>query len=149
MTQSPVQADTGARLLPPAVRRQMLRIAFRSLSGDAPTMMLASCLRFCADGTLRGADNCVVARSEEGCWKVGGKLHRDLDCDGPVRLRLMVPGRGTPIEIGPFPALRTNAGVFFTDTLCLNVLAPGRQPRRAGDCTQLTLIWDGPNRGKD
>jgi hypothetical protein len=148
MTRSPVHTDTGARLVPAAARRQMLRIAFRSLSGDAPTLMLASCLRFCADGTLRGADNCVVARSEEGCWKVGGKLHRDLDCDGPVRLRFTVPGRATPVEIGPFPGLRTNAGVFFSEATCLNVLAPGRLPRRAGDCTQLTLIWDGAHHGQ-
>jgi hypothetical protein len=126
----------------------MLRIAFRSLSGEPPTLMLASCLRFCADGTLRGSDNCVVARSEEGCWRVGGKLHRDLDCDGPVRLRLVMPGRDKPLDIGPFSALRTNSGVLFTDNNCLNVLVPGRNPRRASDCTQLTLIWEGAVHGQ-
>jgi hypothetical protein len=120
----------------------MLRISFRTLSGDTPTLMLASCLRFCADGTLRGADHCIVAQGSEGCWKVGGKLHRELDCDGPVRLRLMMPGREQPLELGPFASVRTSAGVLYTDNTCLNIMVPGRQPRRAGDCTQLTMIWD-------
>jgi hypothetical protein len=126
----------------------MLRINFRSLSGDAPTLMLASCLRFCEDGTLRGADHCVVARCEEGCWRLGGKLHRELDCDGPVRLRLTMPGRDTPLDIGPFSRLRTSAGVLYTEDTCLNVTLPGRQPRRPEDCTQVTLIWQGANHGK-
>ncbi|HET9862590.1 MAG TPA: hypothetical protein VFP37_04045, partial [Steroidobacteraceae bacterium] len=89
-----MRTDTGAELVPAGARRQMLRLNFRTLSGDAPTLMLASCLRFCDDGALRGADNCIVARSTEGCWRVGGKLHREFECDGPVRLRLTMPGGG-------------------------------------------------------
>jgi hypothetical protein len=137
-----VRTDTGARLVAGAARGQMLRISFRTLSGDTPTLMLASCLRISADGTLRGADHCVVAQSIDGCWKVGGKLHRELDCDGPVRLRLMMPGREHPLELGPFANIRTSAGVLYSENTCLNILVPGRNPRRVDDCIQLTMVWD-------
>lgn len=142
-------AGVGAERLPAEARRQMLRISFRSLSGDTPTLMLASCLRICSDGTLRGADHCVVAQSIEGCWKVGGKLHRELDCEGPVRLRLIMPGQDAPMNVGPFAKLRTGAGLFYGDGQCLNIAVPGRLPRRAGDCIQLTLIRDGGIDGQD
>lgn len=146
--QAPARTDTGARLAPATMRGQMLRVSFRSLVGDSPTVMLASCLRFCEDGTLRGSDHCIVAQSSDGFWKVGGKLHRELDCDGPVRVRLVVPGRDTPLEIGPFVRLRTNAGVLYADDVCLNILMPGRHPRRYNDCVQLTLIWEGMRHGQ-
>jgi hypothetical protein len=139
----PVRTDTGAELVPAGARRQMLRVNFRTLSGDTPTLMLASCLRFCDDGALRGADNCIVARSSEGCWQVGGKLHREFECDGPVRVRLMMPGQKSPIELGPFSRVHTMAGVLYAEHNCLNILMPGRHPRRASDCIQLTLVWDG------
>jgi hypothetical protein len=142
------RTDTGATLGPAAVRGQMRRVSIRTLTGDSPTVMLASCLRFCVDGTLRGSDHCIVAHSSEGFWKVGGKLHRELDCDGPVRVRLVVPGRDTPLEIGPFAHLRTTAGVLYADDVCLNILMPGRQPRRYNDCVQLTLIWEGMRHGQ-
>jgi hypothetical protein len=135
--------DTGSRLVAAPARRQMLRISFRALSGDTPTLMLATCLRICTDGTLRGADNCVVANCVEGCWKVGGKLHRELECEGPVRLRLHMPGQPAPLHLGPFAHVRTAAGVLYGDGNCLNIVVPGRNPRRELDCVQLTLIWDG------
>ena len=144
-----MQTEVGAKLVPGPVRKQMLRISFRSLSGDVPTLMLASCLRIYSDGTLRGADNCVVAHSVEGCWKVGGKLHRELDCEGPVRLRLLMPGMDAPVHQGPYARLRTVTGVLYAGDTCLNILVPGRNPRRAGDCIQLTLIWEGTLDGKD
>ena len=127
----------------------MLRISFRSLSGDTPTLMLASCLRICADGSLRGADNCVVAQCVEGCWKVGGRLHRELACEGPVHLRVLMPGREVPVRMGPFAHVNTSAGLLYGDGACLNVVVPGRNPRRVTDCLQLTLIWDGANDGKN
>ena len=126
----------------------MLRISFRQVSGDPPTLMLASCVRFCTDGTLRGADNCIVARNVEGCWMVGGKLHRELECDGPVRVRVGLSDHGVPLHIGPFAHLHTNAGVLYGDDKCLNIVVPGRQPRRDGECAQLTLISEGGGRGQ-
>lgn len=143
-----MRTDTDARLVPAGARRQMLRINFRTLSGDTPTLMLTSCLRISADGTLRGADHCVVAQNIDGCWKVGGRLHRELDCDGPVRLRLVMPGREHPLDLGPFASLRTSAGVLYSESSCLNILVPGRNPRRADDCIQLTMIWDKGTNGQ-
>lgn len=136
------RTDTGARLAPATPGGQMLRVCFRSLIGHPPTVVLASCLKFCQDGTLRGADHCIVAHSSDGFWKVGGKLHRELECDGPVRIRVVFPGSDTPLGYGPFRQLRTNAGVLYADDVCLNILMPGRQPRRYNDCLQLTLLWD-------
>jgi hypothetical protein len=144
-----MRTDAGAELTAAPARKQMLRISFRSLAGDAPTVMLASCLRICTDGTLRGADNCVVAHAIDGCWKVGGKLHRELECAGPVNLRLVMPGQDAPVRMGPFARLHTGAGLFYGDGACLDIVVPGRNPRRAGDCLQLTLIRDGANDGKD
>lgn len=123
----------------------MLRISLRALSGDAPTVMLATCLRICADGTLRGSDNCVVARSVDGCWQMGGKLHRDLDCDGPVNVRLTLRGE-TSRRLGPFTKVRTGAGVLYGDNNCLNIVVPGRVGD--GACVQLTLISAGENNAK-
>jgi hypothetical protein len=136
------------KLVSGAPRKQMLRISFRQLSGESPTLMLASCLRFCPDGTLRGADNCVVARNVEGCWQVGGKLHRELECDGPVRVRVGMAEHGQPMHFGPFTHLHTTSGVLYGDDKCLNIVVPGRHPRREGDCAQLTLIWEGANHGQ-
>ena len=117
----------------------MLRISLRALSGDIPTVMLASCLRICTDGTLRGSDNCVVAQNIDGCWQIGGKLHRELDCDGPVNVQLWMRGE-TPRRLGPFTKLRTGSGVLYGDDNCLNIVVPGRQ---GGDCIQLTLLGVG------
>ena len=142
------RTDTGARLMPAPAGGQMLRVSFRSLIGNTPTVVLASCLRFCMDGTLRGSDHCIVAHSSDGFWKVGGKLHRELDCEGPVRIHVVVPGRESPCAYGPFTHLRTNAGVLYADGACLNILMPGRQPRRYNDCLQLTLVWEGARHGQ-
>jgi hypothetical protein len=35
----------------------MLRLNFRSIKGDAPTLTVATFFRFLADGTLRGPEN--------------------------------------------------------------------------------------------
>jgi len=40
----------------------MLRLNFRSIKGDAPTLTVATFFRFLADGTLRGPENYLVAR---------------------------------------------------------------------------------------
>src|SRR5690349_1358274 len=101
-TEALPRTGTGARLVPGVPSGQMLRVSFRSLIGTSPTVVLASCLKFCVDGTLRGSDNCIVAQSSDGFWRVGGKLHRELDCDGPVRIRMVVPGRAAPFGYGPF-----------------------------------------------
>ena len=80
----------------------MLRLNFRSTKGDAPTCTVAAFFRFCADGTLRGPENFLVARCVEGTWSLSGRTHRELDCEGPVTLRLSMGAHEAPVMLGPF-----------------------------------------------
>src|SRR5689334_13371702 len=104
----------------------MLRLNFHQARGDSPTLMLAACVRFCADGTLRGPDNYVIARCLEGTWQVAGRPHRDLECEGPVCLRFVVRERDTPRTLGPFQRVRTAGGMLYGDDACLDIRMPGR-----------------------
>ena len=126
----------------------MLRLNFRSVKGDSPTLIVATFIRFCADGTLRGPDNYVVARCVEGCWQVSGRLHRELECEGPVRLRFSRGMHDTPVHLGPFENVRTAAGMLYGDNACLNILVPGRNPASTGSCHELTLLSEGAKSGK-
>jgi hypothetical protein len=125
----------------------MLRVNFRSLSGDSPTLMIASCLRFSADGTLRGPDNSIVASCLDGCWKVGGRMHRELDCEGPVRVRLARRPGLPEAYLGPFTQLRTAGALLYGDGVCLKIGVPGRA--RSGTTDQeFTLLSDGVRGGQ-
>jgi hypothetical protein len=107
----------------------MLRLNFLTLRGDAPTLMIASCVRFFADGSLRGPDNCVIAQCLKGEWKVGGRMHREFECEGPVRVRLSL-GSSQPSQLlGPFLQLQTRGGILYGDNACLNITLPGRLPQ--------------------
>jgi hypothetical protein len=126
----------------------VLRLNFRSIRGDAPTLMLASCVRFCADGTLRGPDNYVIARFTDGCWLVGGRLHRELECEGPVRLRVSMNESESPRLLGPFGIVRTSGGMLYGDDACLHFHMPGRAEQGEGPCRQLTMYCAGDSHGK-
>lgn len=126
----------------------MLRISLRSLAGDPPTVLLARCVRFCGDGTLRGSDNSVIAHRVDSCWKLGGKLHREVECEGPVRVRLTTPGHGAAVVLGPFGHLRTGSGMLHGDDTCLNIAVPGSDPRQPLDARVLTL-YDDRNRNDE
>ena len=104
--------------------------------------MLAACVRFCAAGTLRGPDNQIVARCAEGGWQVGGRVHRELECEGPVSLRLTMAAREAPQLLGPFRNLRTAGGVLYGDDACLNIRMPGRHTQGEGLCHQLTMLFE-------
>ena len=118
----------------------MLRLNFRSVRGDAPTLMLANCVRFSEDGTLRGPDNCVIAPCREGSWEVGGRMHRELECEGPVRVRVNVGFPQAPRLFGPFRQVRTCCGILYGDDQCLDVPVPGRPGQRTG---AITLTFEG------
>lgn len=120
----------------------MLRLNFRSARGDSPTLMLAACVRFCSDGTLRGPDNFVIARCHEGAWQVGGRLHRELECEGPVRVRLTMGVREEPRLLGPFRSLRTAGGLLYAGDACLHVHMPGTAHTGEGRCHQLTMVYE-------
>lgn len=105
--------------------------------------MQAICVRFCADGTLRGPDNYVVARALDGAWRVSGRMHRDLECEGPLRIRVVTGLREAPQLLGPFRNIRMLGGLLYGDDTCLNVRAPGMPGDGAGDCHQLTIVYEG------
>ena len=107
--------------------------------------MLAACIRFCADRTLRASDNYVVARCVEGCWQVGGRLHRELDCEGPVRVRVTTGLNEPPVHFGPFAHVRTARGMLYGDDACLNILMPGRSPTGTSGHELTLLSVGGPN----
>jgi hypothetical protein len=118
----------------------MLRLNFRSMKGDAPTLTVAAFFRFYADGTLRGPENYLVARCVDGCWQLSGRMHRELDCEGPVKVRLSMGANQPPVLLGPFTHLRTAAGMLYGDDACLNVFVPGRNSGGAASCHELTLL---------
>ena len=118
----------------------MLRLNFRTTLGDSPTLVLAACVRFGADGSLRGPDNYLIARRLEGGWQVGGRLHRELECEGPVRLRLTMEESATPRMLGPFRQVHTTGGILYGDDSCLHIPVSGNgQGQRP--CHQLTMLF--------
>lgn len=118
----------------------MLRLSFQIGAGDTPTLMLASFVRFCADGTLRGPDNYVVARCVEGMWQVGGRAHRELECEGPVRVRVISRPGEAPVLLGPYHQLRTVNGVLHADTISLHVRMPGRINSGNAECHEIAFL---------
>lgn len=129
----------------------MLRLNFRSINGEAPKLTVAAFFRFQADGTLRGPENYLVARCVDGSWHLGRSQHRELDCEGPVRLRLAMGANEAPLMLGPFAHVRTAAGMLYGDNSCLNIFVPGRNPGAAASCHELTLLsaTGDLSRGKD
>jgi hypothetical protein len=118
----------------------LLRLNFHAGQGDSPTVMLATFVRFCADGSLRGPDNYVVAQCVEGMWQVGGRPHRELDCEGPVRVRVTAREGESSVQHGPFAHLRTIAGVLHGDEHCLHVCMPGRVSDSAARCHEISFL---------
>ena len=47
---------------------------------------------------MRGPDNYVVARCVGGLWHVGGRVHREVACEGPVQVRI-TPGGLTRVAL--------------------------------------------------
>ena len=102
--------------------------------------MLASSVRFCADGSLRGPDNCVVAQCVDGLWQVGGRAHRELDCEGPVRVRIISRPGEASVQLGPFQSLRTIDGVLHANENSLHVRMPGRGDGVDPRCHEIAFL---------
>jgi hypothetical protein len=102
--------------------------------------MLALSLRFCADGALRGPDNCVVAQFLDGFWRIGGKALRELDCEGPVQVRIRHCANDTPVHRGPFRRVHTVNGILYGNEMSLHVILPGRNAEGAAYCQEITLL---------
>jgi hypothetical protein len=122
----------------------VLRVTFHAGKCDSPTLMLAPCVRFCADGTLRGPDNDVVALCVEGLWHVGGRTHRELDCEGPVSVRITPSTSNVSLHRGPFRHVHTVNGVLHGDDASLHVVMPGRTADEATHCHEITFMSFAP-----
>jgi hypothetical protein len=118
----------------------VLRVNFHAGEGGTPTLMLTKFVRFCADGALRGPDNCVVARCVDGLWQVGGRPQRELDCEGPVRVRIIAKPGQPPVLLGPFGTLRTVNGELHADAVSLHVRMPGRIQGGAVGCHEIAFL---------
>jgi len=102
--------------------------------------MLAAFVRFCADGSLRGPDNYVVGRCMEGLWRVGGRSHRELDCEGPVRVRITLRAGESSVQHGPCNQVRTVGGVLHADNFSLHVCMPGRVSEFAARSHEIVFL---------
>jgi hypothetical protein len=125
----------------------VLRLNFRSMTCDAPTLTVAPFFRFCADGTLRGPENYLVARCEEGFWRLSGRMHREIECEGPVHVRLNGAEHRSRKVLGPFAQLRSVAGVLYGDDTCLHIAIPGSGGADER-CQEFTLLSGGARDGQ-
>jgi hypothetical protein len=125
----------------------MLRLNFRTGKGESPKLILTTFVRFCADGSLRGPENYLVARCADTGWWVGGKLHRELECEGPVRLRVSGGSGAKSTHFGPYSLVRTAGGEFYGDETRLNIPIPGSSPEVARLGHELTMLSEGVKNG--
>jgi hypothetical protein len=94
---------------------------------ESPVLVRGAYFRICADGTLRGPDNGVVASSADGLWELAHRLHRAFECDAPVYLRV-TNSDGRRERIGPYEFIKAAQGAIFTHDSCLGVYATGGRP---------------------
>jgi hypothetical protein len=125
----------------------VLRLNFRAGRGEAPKLVHATFARFCVDGTLRGPDNYVIARCAESGWWVGGDLHRLLECEGPLCVRVAGDRRVPAADLGPFRVVSAAGGVLYGDETCLHLPVPGAK-QSGVPARQLTLLSEGSRHGE-
>ena len=98
----------------------MIVLAFRPVRDEPRVIVRGAYFRICADGTLRGPDNGIVARYLEGLWQLTHGRHREFDCSGPVFLRV-TNNDGTRERGGPYEFVKAAGGAVFTHDSCLAV----------------------------
>ena len=98
----------------------MIVLAFRPMRDESRVIVRGAYFRICADETLRGPDNAIVARYLNGLWQLTHARHRAFDCTGPVFLRL-TNSDGTREHAGPYEFVRAAGGAIFTQDSCLAV----------------------------
>jgi hypothetical protein len=98
----------------------LIILAFRPVRDESRVIVRGAYFRICADGTLRGPDNAVVARYQNGLWQLTHGRHRAFDCSGPVFLRL-TNSDGRRERVGPYEFVKAAGGAVFTHDSCLAV----------------------------
>ncbi len=100
----------------------MITLVFRPVLGESPVSVRGAYFRICADATLRGPDNAIAASYCKGLWQLGHRLHRSLECSGPLYLRV-VNSRGKYERSGPYDFVKALEGGVFTHTDYLGAYA--------------------------
>jgi len=128
-TQIPAPS-TGCRL-DLCAKRKMISLVFQPMHGESPAHVRGTYFRICRDGTLRGPDNAIVARYQDGLWQLAHRQHRLFECTGPVYVRVTRKD-GRQEHVGPCGPIKASGGAVFAENACLCVHAPG-----AGICHSL------------
>lgn len=95
--------------------------------------------RVCADATLRGPDNSIVASYAEGLWRVGRKRCLAFESGGPISLRV-TDANGRQANIGPYEFIRATEGAIFTQNVCLGRHDAGGRPIPSADLWREIVI---------
>lgn len=120
----------------------MLRVTFHAALGEASLQARAIYFRFCADATLRGPDNALAATRVDDCWLIGQRRFRQLDCAGPVYVRVRTTASATPICMGPYKLVTAAAGLMYADEVPLALHMPGWNGGRDA-CHEVSLLSGG------
>jgi hypothetical protein len=80
-------------------------------------------------------------------WRLGQRLFRELECDGPVFLRSLKTAAANPVSHGPFNVVRTASGLVYGDDVCLDIRLPTlhRNPADAWHEVSLLPATTSPN----
>jgi hypothetical protein len=106
----------------------LIVLAFRPVRDESRVIVRGAYFRICADGTLRGPDNAVVARYLNGLWQLMHGRHRAFDCSGPVFLRV-TNSDGRRERGGPYESIKAAGGAIFSNDSCLAVHDSRAEPR--------------------
>jgi len=101
----------------------LITLTFSPLSADSQVLVRAVFFRICADYTLRGPDNTVVATYTAHTWLLGARNCREFHCNNAVYLRV-TGADGSRERLGPYEFLRAAEGALFTQGQCLGSYSP-------------------------
>jgi hypothetical protein len=105
-------------------RAALLTLQFPVAVGAAPHALRATCFRFGADGTCRSGDNSIAATRENEGWRTCRGLYKDLECIGPVVVRVRKTRNGATESLGPFDFMRVTSGLLIGDAGDLDIRLP-------------------------
>ena len=101
----------------------MITLTFSPLSAGSQVLVRATFFRICADSTLRGPENTLVATYAAHLWRVGARKCREFHCDEALYLRVTNPDADRE-QLGPFRFVRAAEGALFASGKCLGVYSP-------------------------
>lgn len=120
----------------------MISLSF-TLNG-VPVFARGAFFRICADGTLRGPEDSVVATYSPLGWRLGGRDYRDLEALGPLFLRAC-RADGRAEVLGPYDFVRAGDGALFGQGRCLGTFCTNRALSPGiPEWSEITLLdrWD-------